>query len=371
MNTCNSISTLVFRNDTSHAMRAITLASIALLVSVGCSPRDLVPSSIDAGPPTASKGEGIAVIIEGRAITISEVHEHMQDQFLEEFLRQSEERQFEMRESAVRDLVQETIIENEARKQGKTSQELFDEIANGFPEPTIEEVSDWYSKNQSRLRGAKLEDVASAIKEVIIKERRAKAISDFLDPKLDALSWRMVLTPPRKELETTRLVRGSADAAVTIMAFSDYQCPYCVRAEPVLAEVLERYPDQVRLVHRHFPLDNIHPFARPAAEASMCADEQGKFWEYHDGIFARRGKLEDGSFAEIGSAVGLDVDAFDSCIRERRYKDFVEADFAAGREAGVTGTPSFFLNGIALKGARSADELSRYVDLELARIQGE
>jgi protein-disulfide isomerase len=155
------------------------------------------------------------------------------------------------------------------------------------------------------------------------------------------------------------------------MAFSDYQCPYCVRSEPVLAEVLERYPDQVRLVHRHFPLDNIHPFARPAAEASMCADEQGKFWEYHDGIFARRGKLEDGSFAEIGSAVGLDADEFDSCIRERRYKDFVEADFAAGREAGVTGTPSFFLNGIALKGARSVDELSRYVDLELARIQGE
>ena len=179
-----------------------------------------------------------------------------------------------------------------------------------------------------------------------------------------------LITPPRNELEATRLVRGPADAAVTIMTFSDYQCPYCVRSEPVLAEVLERYPDQVRLVHRHFPLDNIHPFARPASEASMCADEQGKFWEYHDGIFALDGRLADGSLAEIASSIGLDEDAFSLCIEERRYQDFVDADFKAGQEAGVTGTPSFFLNGIKLKGARDADELSRYVDLELARIEG-
>jgi protein-disulfide isomerase len=101
----------------------------------------------------------------------------------------------------------------------------------------------------------------------------------------------------------------------------------------------------------------------------MCADEQGKFWEYHDGIFALNGRLADGSLAEIASSIGLEEDAFSLCIEERRYKDFVEADFKAGQEAGVTGTPSFFLNGIKLKGARDADELSRYVDLELARIE--
>jgi predicted DsbA family dithiol-disulfide isomerase len=293
----------------------------------------------------------------------------MKDQFLEEFLRQPESRQFEMRETAVRDFVQRRVIEDEANKQGKTSQELLDEIANGVPEPTIEEITSWYTENQSRLRGAKLEDVASSIKELILKERQAKAMSDFLDPKLEALSWKIVISPPRNELEATRLVRGPVDAPVTIMTFSDYQCPYCVRSEPVLAEVLERYPDQVRLVHRHFPLDNIHPFARPASEAAMCAEEQGKFWEYHDGIFALQGRLGDDSLAVIASSIDLDADAFSLCIEERRYKDFVEADFVAGQEAGVTGTPSFFLNGIKLKGARNSDELSRYVDLELARIE--
>ena len=101
----------------------------------------------------------------------------------------------------------------------------------------------------------------------------------------------------------------------------------------------------------------------------MCADEQGKFWEFHDAIFARGGQLSEASFAEIGSELGLDSEALGSCMSERRYSEFVQNDFDAGREAGVTGTPAFFVNGVALKGARNADELSAIVDSELARIQ--
>lgn len=348
------------------------LATLGLLAIGGCGGLNLGQADSDTKSDAQSTrrpgDEAIAVIIDGRSITIEEIHEHMKDQFLEEFLRQPEDRQFEMREGAIRTLVQEHVVEIEAIKRGKTSAELFEEITAAVPEPTAEDVADWYSKNQTRVRGAPLEDIASAIKDLLAQERRAQAVKDFLDPKLAALSWQMVLTPPRKNLEATRLVRGPADAPITIMTFSDYQCPYCVRAEPVLAEVLLRYPNQVRVNHRHFPLDNIHSFARRASEAAMCADERGKFWEFHDAIFALNGQLDENSLAGIAASVGLDVDAYGVCVEERRYKDFVEADFAAGRDAGVTGTPSFFLNGIALKGARDADELSRNVDLELERL---
>jgi protein-disulfide isomerase len=153
------------------------------------------------------------------------------------------------------------------------------------------------------------------------------------------------------------------------MVFSDYQCPYCVRSEPVLAEVLSRYPDSVRLIHRHFPHDSILPFARPAAEAAMCAEEQGKFWEFHDGIFALNGRLDASSFLAIGADLDLDPGALGECLEERRYEKFVQEDLLAGQAAGVTGTPAFFVNGIAMKGARDADDLSRVVDSELARIQ--
>ena len=152
------------------------------------------------------------------------------------------------------------------------------------------------------------------------------------------------------------------------MTFSDYQCPYCIRSEPVLAEVLSRYPEQVRLIHRHFPLDSIHPQARPAAEAAMCADEQGRFWDFHDAIFARGGRIEADSFAEIGRELELDLETLGQCMGERRYRDFVQSDFEAGEAAGVTGTPAFFVNGIALKGARNADEISEIVDAELERL---
>jgi protein-disulfide isomerase len=146
------------------------------------------------------------------------------------------------------------------------------------------------------------------------------------------------------------------------------QCPYCIRSEKVLADVLAKYPKDVRLVHRHFPLDQIHPFARPAAEAAMCADEQGRFWEFHDEIFALDGKLDEKTFDTIAGKLGLDSVAFDRCIEEQRFKDYVENDAKAGEAAGVTGTPAFFVNGIPMKGARDVADLSRVIDGELTRL---
>lgn len=317
---------------------------------------------------SGADGGGTVLVLDGRSISLDELHEHMKDQFLEELLSRPEDELYEMRENAVRDLVQRHVIDSAAEERGVSPEALFEQVTGGIPGPTDEEVAAWYARNQSRLRGAQLEDVAPQIRQLLANEARGEAWRGFLEPRLAELDWEMKIEPPRKDLEATRLVRGDAGAPVTIMAFSDYQCPYCIRSEPVLAEVLDRYPDAVRLVHRHFPLDGIHPFARPASEAAMCADEQGRFWDFHDAIFARRGRLEEGSFSEIGEELGLDVAALDACIEERRYRDFVEADFVAGQAAGVTGTPAFFVNGIPLKGARDADALSRVVDAELERL---
>ena len=352
---------------------ALALLVGVVLLSGGCGRLGLggESGSSDASPAaTALPGDDeVAAVIDGKTITIGDVQQHMKTQFIEEFLRQPESQIYEMREKTIRDLVQRHVVEAEAEAREQTAESLYEEVTSAAPEPTLEDVTLWYSQNQGRLRGARLEDVAPQIQELLERESKSEAWAAFMQPRLEALSWEMVLRPPRVDLEVTRLVRGPAEAPITIMTFSDYQCPYCIRSEPVLAEVLSRYPTQVRVVHRHFPLDSIHPFARPAAEAAMCADEQGRFWDYHDASFARRGQLEEGAFAEIGAELELDLDALDSCIAERRHQAFVEADLAAGREAGVTGTPAFFVNGIALKGARDADELSRIVDTELARVQ--
>jgi predicted DsbA family dithiol-disulfide isomerase len=351
------------------------LAAWILLVIclVGCGPLGLEPSAADSASakptPATEGGEEVAVLIEGQSITVADLHQHMQKQFLEELLRKPPAEIYEMHENAVRDLVQRHVIDGAAAERGISSEALFEEITSAAPEPTIQDVTDWFAQNESRLRGARLEDVAGQIRDMLAGEAQSKAWGDFVGPRIAALDWQMKLEPPREQLVATRLIRGPEDAAVTIMTFSDYQCPYCIRSEPVLAEVLARYPETVRVIQRHFPLDSIHPFARPAAEAAMCAEEQGKFWEFHDAIFARQGRLAEGSFAEIGTELELDSEALSTCISERRYADFVQADFMAGQQAGVTGTPAFFINGIPLKGARDADDLSQIVDSELARIQ--
>jgi predicted DsbA family dithiol-disulfide isomerase len=349
---------------------ALLLAGLAALVlAAGCGPQASTTGAVSAAPSTAAADPTPAAVIDGHTITIGDVDAHLQKQFLEELRRQPAQRIYEMRENAVRDLVQEHIVAAEAERLGKTPEEVEASIQDSVTAPTDEEIAAWYERHRDRVRGASLEDVRPAIEELLVSERRAEAERAFYAPKLAALDWRLLIDPPRQDLEPTRLTRGAEDAPVTLTVFSDYQCPYCVRAEPVLAEVLERYPDDVRLVHRHFPLDSLHPFARPAAEAAMCADEQGRFWAYHEEIFKRKGDLSKQALIDIGTDLGLDGEAFEKCVEERRYKDFVDEDFAAGRAAGVTGTPSFFVNGIAVSGGRSADDLSRQIELELARIR--
>lgn len=347
---------------------AALLAMVALLG--GCGRIGL--GSDDSGKSAAKKArpgdEQIALVLDGREISVGELNEQMQEQFLDEFLRQPEDRQYEMRESAVRELIQRHVVETEAEKKGLTPDALFDEVTAGAAPVSVEDVTAWYRQNEARLGGAPLDAIAPQIERMLAQERKAAAWNAFIDPKLEALSWKMVLAPPRQEVEATRLVRGPADAPVTLVTFSDYQCPYCIRSEKVLADVLAKYPEDVRLVHRHFPLDRIHPFARPAAEAAMCADEQGKFWAFHDAIFALNGRIEANSFDAIAGEIGLDGAALARCIEEGRFKDYVENDARAGEAAGVTGTPAFFVNGIPMKGARDVADLSRVIDGELARL---
>lgn len=348
------------------------IAALAVCLTTGCGALGLdskgKATTTTSDVPTTEGGGQVALVLDGRDVTVDELHDHMQEQFLEEVLRQPEAEVFDMREKAARDLVQRYVVESAAEEEGLTPEALLEKVANEAPETSIEEVAAWFSANESRLRGAKLEDVAPQIKEMLDNEAKARAWAEYLGPRMEALEWDFTLSPPRVLLEATRLVRGNSEAPVTIMTFSDYQCPYCIRSEPVLAEVLARYPEEVRVIHRHFPLDSIHPQARPAAEAAMCADEQGRFWDFHDAIFARGGRLEAGSYTEIGRALELNLEALGQCMGERRYQAFVQADFEAGQAAGVTGTPAFFVNGIALRGARDADEISRVVEAELARI---
>jgi protein-disulfide isomerase len=161
-------------------------------------------------------------------------------------------------------------------------------------------------------------------------------------------------------------VRGNPKAPVMIVEFSDYQCPYCHQVEPTVKALLAKYGDKVSLSYRDFPLTQIHSQAEIAAEASRCALEQGKFWEYHDQLFIAS-KLEKDALIGYARDLKLDEKQFEVCLTSEKYKADIVKDLQDGRKSGITGTPGFFINGIEASGNQPQEAFARIIDDELSR----
>jgi protein-disulfide isomerase len=155
--------------------------------------------------------------------------------------------------------------------------------------------------------------------------------------------------------------RGPNGAPVTIVEFSDFQCPYCRQAEPTLKQVRQKYGDRVRIVYMDFPL-GFHPQAMGAALAARCADEQGRFWAYHDVLFADHSRLSTPALKDLAARLNLDTASFDSCLDQRKYESTVLSDKAEGKNANVTGTPTFVVNGTAFTGAQPLSAFESAID---------
>lgn len=163
---------------------------------------------------------------------------------------------------------------------------------------------------------------------------------------------------------------GPADAPVTIVEFSDYQCPFCAKWHTeVFKRLMADYQGQIRFVYRDFPLYSIHPQAGPAAEAANCAGEQNAYWEFNTALFSEKYPLGNEAYTRYAAELGLEADKFAQCFGERRYQTEVEADFAAANKLGVNSTPTFYINGRGLIGAQPYEAFKQVIDEELAAVK--
>lgn len=163
--------------------------------------------------------------------------------------------------------------------------------------------------------------------------------------------------------------KGSDNAPVTIIEFSDYQCPYCARFwRDTLPQIEEEYIEtgKVKFVYRDFPL-GFHQYAQKAAEAAECADEQGNYWDYHDKLFENQNALDTASLKQYAKDLGLDTAKFNDCLDSGKYASEVQKDFEDGQAAGVTGTPAFFINGQSVVGAQPFSAFKQVIDAELVK----
>jgi protein-disulfide isomerase len=215
------------------------------------------------------------------------------------------------------------------------------------------------------VQGAKIDQVRQPIRSLLTQQRTSQAYQAYVEKLRAKSSIRISLEPPRQKIAADGPAQGPANAPIELIEFSDFQCPYCLRAHPIVKQVLSTYGDRIRFVYRNYPLPS-HPNARPAAEAAQCAAEQGQFWPYHDRLFAEPNKLSDDDLKASAAALGMDAGRFNACFDSHKYKARVEADMQAGNDAGVNGTPAFFINGRMLSGAQPFDEFKRVIDEELA-----
>jgi protein-disulfide isomerase len=159
---------------------------------------------------------------------------------------------------------------------------------------------------------------------------------------------------------------GPEDAPITIVEFSDYQCPFCRRwHQEVYQPLLNEYPGKIKLVYRHLPLSSIHPDAFSAAEASMCAGEQNAYWQFHDKLFSSEA-LGNDVYLQYAQELGLDAESFEACLTAHKYQEAVQADSDFAVNLGIRSTPTFFINGLAIVGAQPLDVFKQVIDKELA-----
>lgn len=275
--------------------------------------------------------------------------------------------EYEIKKKALDNLIEQKLLEKAAKDKNLTAEKLLaQEVDAKAPEPTDSEVEAYYLAQKDRLNRPLIE-VKVQLRQSLKQARAQQLRQDYIKSLRMGSSVTVLLSPPKIQVGfDPKRLRGNPKAPVMIVEFSDYQCPYCRQVEPTIKQVLAKYGDKVSLAYRDLPLRQIHAQAQIAAQASRCAEEQGKFWEYHDQLFTAA-KLDHDALVEYARTLKLDDKQFDSCLTGEKYKNEIEQDLHEGMQAGITGTPGFFINGIAMSGAQPEEIFTRVIDEELAR----
>jgi protein-disulfide isomerase len=341
----------------------IALATMAAVVMIAvASGLRVAPQTLWAADDSAST---IVATIGTHKITKSEMDAAMIESI-------SKNQLYDLRKQALDKLIDGFLIDEAAKKAGLTPEAYLDrELHAKGSKVTEADAQKYYDEHKagidSQTGGKSFKDIEplllSALQRHGDHDRRDELIAKLRTQD----KVKVMLEAPRVNVAGTagHPWTGGKDAAITIVEFSDFQCPYCRAAEPALKQIRAKYGDKVKLVYMDFPL-GMHPHAMDAAVAGRCATDQKKFWEFHDAMFADQSKLDAAGLKASAVKAGLDAAKFNACFEAKPGTAGIRADQAEGQRLGVTGTPTFFVNGRELVGAESEKGFSDVIDDELA-----
>ncbi len=273
---------------------------------------------------------------------------------------------------AIEKIVNEKIFAEMGKEKGITAdqarEQKYQEFIDKQPTPSEQEQRAFYDQQQREQNGqlGPFEEIQPQIVQRMRAESAGPSAQAWYEEYKKQKGYKLLLEPFRQDVDASGPSKGSEKAPITIVEFSDFQCPYCARAEPTLEKVFADYGDKVRLVFRDFPLD-FHKEAQKASEAAHCAGDQGKYWEMHGKLFANQQQLDVESLKRHARELSLDAGKFDECLGSGAKAQVVKDHFKAGRQVGVQATPAFFINGRPLSGAVPYEQFKAIIDDELAR----
>ena len=309
----------------------------------------------------AATGSDVVAMIGDEVITESELDDMVGSAMVS--LRQQ---MYQAKISRLQSEIYQRLVAEKATAEGMTSGEyLKKNIADKMVEPDEGEIVKVMSQYRSQLDADDLkarQQVAEALKQrqqLELQEELRKTL--FVEARV-----RILLQPPRVTVAIGQGTpsRGPADAPIVLVEFTDYQCPYCVRVQPTITALMERYDGQIRHVFKNLPLPN-HSQAQLAGEAALCAQDQGKYWEFHDWLFANQRTMNRGTMVAQAGELEMDTALFEACIDQKTYAAAVSADAKEARSFGITGTPGFLINGRVLSGAQPIEAFEVVINEEL------
>ena len=360
------------RSVASVRVVAALLAGIAAATQVACA-NDGGAAEKPQQPPAVSATDNavpeVLATIGTEKVTLGDVRGRAGDQ-LDQLDVQYRRMRDRIITGALDSIVHERMIAAETKKTGKSGDDLVVAEMKGGATPSDVEIAAWYAENQARLNGRTLDQVKPQIVDLLSKQRRTEAAAKLEERLRKEQAVKVTFEPYRMTFANSGApTLGKKDAPITLVEFSDFQCPYCQAAAPVLKQVAQKFGDKVQIIYRQYPIPSLHPFALKAAEASLCANEQGKFWELHDAMFADQKKLAVSDLKATAKRLGVDSKKFDACLDSGRYVEQVQNDQREASKIGVNGTPAMFINGQYVEGGSVPfSVLEALINKELARL---
>jgi protein-disulfide isomerase len=359
-----------------HGSRIVLSAAVAALLVAPACRKPESPAAAKAGADAPARGPDIALDPQRVVATVAgepikaETLEAKVERELKDASREFVEKVYGVRQGALEEMVAEKLLALEAKSRGTTPEAVLKtEVDDKVPTPPEEEVKGFYDRFVKGRYPVGFDEARAQILQEMTQQSKQMRRQVFLDSLKSKYKVTLSLPPPavpRVEVAATGPAKGPEGAKVTIVEFSDFQCPFCSRAKATVDQVMQAYDGKLRLVFRNYPLP-FHDKAEGAAKAGICAAQQNQFWALHDAMFAHQDKLALDDLKATAKSLGLDAAKFEKCLDDTATAQALAKDKADGEAAGVNGTPAFFINGRLISGAQPFEAFQSAIDAELGR----